>query len=60
MNSWKKLLSILMMALFAGLAGTSFATVTASTYGIADEPSQAQPPADCKKKPDDPRCKKGK
>lgn len=53
----KKVRSILMMALFA-LAGTSFAGVTVSTYG--DEPSQAKPPVDCKKTPDDPACKKGK
>jgi len=54
-----KIRSVLMMALFAALTSTSFAAVTASSYGVADTPS-AQPPVDCKKDPTDPRCKKGK
>jgi hypothetical protein len=54
----KKISSVLMIVLFA-LAGTSFAAVTGSSYGVADTP-QAQPPVDCKKDPTDPRCKKGK
>ena len=53
----KKYLSILMMALFAAVAGTSFA-ITATPYGVADEPSQSKPPVDCKKTPNDPACKK--
>jgi hypothetical protein len=55
-----KIRSVLMMALLAALTGTSFAGVTGSPYGVADSPSQAQPPVDCKKDPTDPRCKKGK
>jgi hypothetical protein len=52
----KKVCFTLMLALFA--VGTSFATVTAPSS--SDTPSQAQPPVDCKKSPDDPRCKGGK
>ena len=66
MSSWKKVRSILMMALFVTLSGTSFAAATASSaalpvnafIGAADTPSQSpETPVDCKKKPDDPRCK---
>jgi len=66
MTSWKKVCSILMMALFVTLGGTSFAAVTAPSAALhvyaffsgADTPSQSQDtPVDCKKKPDDPRCK---
>jgi hypothetical protein len=58
MKSWKKVRPILMVALFATLAGTSFAAAPAPSFSAADTPSQAQePPVDCKKKPDDPRCR---
>lgn len=66
MTSWKKVCSILMMALFVTLGGTSFAATTAPSAALnviaffsgADTPSQSQDtPVDCKKKPDDPRCK---
>jgi hypothetical protein len=64
MRSWQKTCIALMMALFAGLASTTFAAATARTAGspgfsAAGTPSQSQDaPPDCKKKPDDPRCKK--
>jgi hypothetical protein len=66
MNIWKKVLSTLAMALFATLSGTSFAAATASSaalpagaiFSVVDTPSQSQDtPVDCRKKPDDPRCK---
>lgn len=66
MSTWKKVRSILMMALFVTLGGTSFAATTAPSAALhvnaffsgADTPSQSQDtPVDCKKKPDDPRCK---
>lgn len=66
MTSWKRFRSIPMTALFVTLAGTPLAAATApsaalpanATPGIADTPSQSQDtPVDCKKKPDDPRCK---
>ena len=66
MNTWQKLRSILLMALFATLASVSYAQPTAPSaalpmdriLGTADTPSQSQDtPVDCKKKPDDPRCK---
>jgi hypothetical protein len=66
MNTWQKLRSILLTALFATLASASFAVSAASSAalptdgipGTADAPSQSQDtPVDCKKKPDDPRCK---
>jgi hypothetical protein len=66
MSTWQKLRSILLAALFASLASVSFAVSAATsaalpidgTLGTADTPSQSQEtPVDCKKKPDDPRCK---
>lgn len=66
MNTWQKLRSILLMAMFATLASVSFAQATAPSaalpidgiLGTADTPSQSQDtPVDCKKRPDDPRCK---
>jgi len=66
MKSWKQVRFILSMALFATLGGTSFAAATAPSaalpagaiFSAADTPSQSQEtPVDCKKKPDDPRCK---
>jgi hypothetical protein len=50
----------LIAALFAGLAGTTFAAAAGSPEGsgTAVTPSQKQDtPPDCKRKPDDPRCK---
>jgi len=65
MSLWQKIRIALMMALLAGFAGTTFAAVAAQAAGSsgffsnADTPSQSQgtPPVDCKKTPDDPRCK---
>lgn len=64
MSSWQKTCIALMMALFAGWAGTTFAAAAAQAgaspefFGAADTPSQSQDtPPDCKRKPDDPRCK---
>lgn len=66
MNTWQKLRSILLMALLATLASAAYAETTAPSaalpgdgiFGTADTPSQApDTPVDCKKKPDDPRCK---
>jgi hypothetical protein len=66
MKSWKQVRFILSLALFATLGGTSFAAATAppaalpagAFFSPAVTPSQSQePPVDCKKKPDDPRCK---
>jgi Spy/CpxP family protein refolding chaperone len=55
MSTWQKLRSVLLMALLATLASVSYAATTAPS---ADTPLQAQDtPVDCKKKPDDPRCK---
>jgi len=64
MSSWQKIRIALMMALLAGFAGTTFAAGAAQAAGspgffsAADAPSQSpDTPVDCKKKPDDPRCK---
>ncbi|HSC95786.1 MAG TPA: hypothetical protein VLC73_12520 [Burkholderiales bacterium] len=66
MNTWQKLRSIMLMAMFATLASVSFAQATVPSaalpidgiLGTADTPSQSQDtPVDCKKRPDDPRCK---
>lgn len=64
MRSWQKICIALMMALSAGFAGTTFAAAAAQAAGspgffsTADTPSQSQDtPPDCKKKPDDPRCR---
>jgi len=66
MKSWKQVRFILSMALFATLGGTSFAAATAPSaavpagafFSAAVTPSQSQEtPVDCKKKPDDPRCR---
>lgn len=66
MTSWKKVRSILMMALFVTLGSTSLAAAPAPSaalsanalFSAADTPSQSQDtPVDCKKKPDDPRCR---
>jgi hypothetical protein len=66
MKSWKQVRFILSLALLATLGGTSFAAATAppaalpagAIFSAADTPSQSQEtPVDCKKKPDDPRCK---
>jgi len=66
MTTWMKVCSTLMMALFVTLGGTSFAAATAPSAALpvnafssaADTLSQSQDtPVDCKKKPDDPRCK---
>ena len=66
MTSWKKARTILMMALFVALGGTSIATATASSatspvnavLSDTGTPFQSQePPVDCKKKPEDPRCR---
>lgn len=66
MSTWQKIRSTLLMAVLATLASASFAgpTVPSSAlpmdriFGTADAPSQSQDtPVDCKKKPDDPRCK---
>lgn len=47
-----KLLAPVMMVAFVGLAGTTIA----APYG-SDEASQAAPPVDCKKTPENPKCK---
>jgi len=55
MKIWQKISYIAMMALFAGVTS---AAPSAVVPGASDTPSQTQGPADCKAKPDDPRCKK--
>jgi hypothetical protein len=66
MSTWQKLRSVLLMALLAAPASVSYAAITAPSAALpgdgmfvtADAPMQAQDtPVDCKKKPDDPRCK---
>lgn len=66
MNFWKNVRAVLSIALFATLGGTAFAAITATSaavptgaiFSASDLPSQSQDtPVDCKKKPDDPRCK---
>ena len=65
MTSWKKVPFNLLMALFFSMSGSIAATTTPSgaspvnsTLGATVTPSQSQDtPVDCKKKPDDPRCK---
>ena len=46
-----KILSPFAVVVMMALAGP------AMTAPIADNPSQAEPPVDCKKTPDHPRCK---
>ena len=53
----KKLVPAAAFAMFAGLAFAGAPNITTSS-GTADTVSQAEPPADCKKNPTDPRCKK--
>jgi hypothetical protein len=56
MNVWQKISYIVMMALFAGVTSAAPSAVVPGV-SAADTPSQSAEPADCKKKPDDPRCK---
>jgi len=57
MNTWQKISYIVMMALFAGVTSAAPSAVVPGV-SAADTPSQTtEAPADCKKKPDDPRCK---
>lgn len=64
MSAWQEsrvVLTALIAALFAGLAGTTFTAAAGSPegFGTALTPSQKQePPPDCKRNPEDPRCKK--
>jgi hypothetical protein len=53
---WQRISYIVMMALFAGVTSAAPSAVV-SGFSTSDTPSQTQAPADCKKKPDDPRCK---
>jgi hypothetical protein len=56
MNTWQKISYIVMMASFAGVTSAAPSAVVPGVS--ADTPSQSsEAPADCKKKPDDPRCK---
>lgn len=64
MTSWKKVCSTLMMALLVTLGGIATATVPLAaspvniTFSDPVAPSQSQDkPVDCKKNPDDPRCR---
>jgi hypothetical protein len=66
MTSCKKVCSTLMMALWVTMGGAAFATASVplaaspvtTTFSDTVAPSQSQDkPADCKKTPDDPRCK---
>jgi hypothetical protein len=60
MSTWQEsrvALIALIAALFAGFTGTTFAATT--IYDTAVTPSQKQEtPPDCKRNPEDPRCKK--
>lgn len=56
MSMWQKISYIVMMALFAGVTSAAPSAVVPGV-SAADTPSQKEAPADCKKKPDDPRCK---
>jgi hypothetical protein len=62
MSIWQEsrvVLIALIAALFAGLAGTTFAAGSSDRSGTAVTPSQKQEtPPDCKRNPEDPRCKK--
>lgn len=55
----RKFVAVLMVALLAGVSGYAFAgTAAAAPALVVDAPSQApDTPPDCKKTPDDPRCK---
>jgi len=47
-----------MVALLAGISGYASAGTAAAAAAVADAPSQTpDTPPDCKKTPDDPRCK---
>lgn len=65
MSAWQEsrvVLIALIAALLAGLAGTRFSAAAGSPEGsgTAVTPSQKpDAPPDCKRNPEDPRCKKG-
>ena len=64
MSAWQEsrvILIALIAALFAGLASMTYAAAAGSPEGsgTAVTPSQKQEtPPDCKRNPEDPRCKK--
>jgi len=54
----RNLVAVLMVALLFGISGYASAGTAAAAAAFADAPSQApETPPDCKKTPDDPRCK---
>jgi hypothetical protein len=59
MNLLRKFSSLLLLAFFAAYGGAALAAPTPSLPSKSDNAVQAQPdtPVDCKKTPEDPRCK---
>ncbi len=58
--SLQKMIYALVAALFVSFSGVTFAAAGnqgVPSYESMDNPSQAQTPPDCKKDPQDPRCK---
>lgn len=54
----QKLVAVLMVASLFGISGYAFAGTAAAVAAFAGAPSQTpDTPPDCKKTPDDPRCK---
>ena len=54
----RKFVAVLTVAFLAAISGYAFAGTAAVAPAVADAPSQApDTPPDCKKTPDDPRCK---
>lgn len=54
----RKFVAVLTVALLAGISGYAFAGTAAAAPAVLDAPSQApDTPPDCKKTPDDPRCR---
>ena len=52
----RNLFTALFAVLFAASLGTAYA-VESATGDLATSAQQQEPPKDCKKNPDDPRCK---
>jgi len=57
-HALRKFVTASMVALLAGISSYASAGTAAAAAAIADAPSQTpETPPDCKKTPDDPRCK---
>ena len=57
-HALQKVVPALVVALLVGISGYAFAGTAAAAPAVVDAPSQApDTPPDCKKTPDDPRCR---